>query len=166
MKANASYFQSAYVTPAFTALEDTPQIPEAQKFLTWMANTHKTVAELSIQGWIAANQFVTGLKLAGPDFNRAKVIAALNSQRHFTADGFVAPIDWSVGHINPANRLSNPTGLDCFNWVKVDQGTFVPAFSQPGKPWLCFTVASETRTSSAPTTLPPTQNYSFVPTGG
>jgi len=165
MKANGSYFEGSYVAPQFTAFEHRPQ-PETMKlFLKWVKQTNKKVSELTMQGWIAADQFVTGLKLAGPDFNRAKVVAALNAEKHYTAGGMLAPIDWTVGHIDPLKRMNDTSGLDCSNWVKVVNSQFVSQFSQNGKPWTCFTVKSENRSSSAPMALPPTKNYSFVTTG-
>jgi branched-chain amino acid transport system substrate-binding protein len=165
MKANGSYFEGSYVTANFTALEHRPQPPEMQTFMRWMEKTGQPVKELAVQGWIAANQFVTGLKLAGPDFDRAKLVAALNAQKDFTAHGMVAPIDWSIGHENPKDHLDDPRGLDCWNWVKVENNEFVSQFAEDGKPWVCAKVADEKRTSNAPMDLPPTKNYSFVDTG-
>ncbi len=165
MKANGSYFEGSYVTPNLTALEDTPQPPLMKTFLTWMGKTKKKVSELAIQGWIAADQFVTGLKLAGPDFNRGKVVAALNSQKAYDAGGMLAPIDWTVAHVDPGKRLSTLSGLDCWNWVQIKNGAFVPAFAQGDKPWVCFDYKSEKPASSTPMAVPPAKNYTFVPTG-
>jgi hypothetical protein len=134
-------------------------------FLEWMKKTNKKVVELSMQGWIAANQFVTGLKLAGPDFNRAKVVAALNTEKHFTANGLLAPIDWTRGHTDPLKRLGDTEGLDCSNWVKVENSKFVSQFAKGDKPWVCFKVADEKRTSKTPMAVPPYTNESFVNTG-
>ena len=150
MKANGSYFEGSYVTPQFTALEQRPQPPEMETMLEQVAKTGKPVRELTVQGWIAADQLVTGLKLAGPDFNRAKLVAALNAQTDFTAQGMIAPINWSVGHVNPKDNVDDTSGLDCFNWVQVKDSTFVPAFAEGDKPWVCFTVASEQRAASGP----------------
>jgi hypothetical protein len=27
---------------------------------------------------------------------------------------------------------------ECFNYVKVQAGKFVPVYGEPGKPWVCF----------------------------
>jgi hypothetical protein len=165
MKANGKYFEGSYVAPQFVAFEHQPQIPQQKLFNTWIAKTNKKVSELTVQGWIAANQFVAGLKLAGPDFTQAKVVAALNQEKHFTADGMIAPIDWTIGHVDPLKRLDNPSGLDCSNWVKVHNSAFVPEFDAAGKPWVCFTVASEKRNDPTPIALPTPTNESFADTG-
>jgi ABC-type branched-subunit amino acid transport system substrate-binding protein len=164
--ANKAYFQGAYDTAQFTPLEATPQIPEQQLFQQWMANTHKPIAELSVQGWIAANQFVTGLKLAGPDFSRAKLVAALNSQKEISAHGFIAPINWSTGHTPPDKRPATASdGLDCWPWVQINNGVFEPAFGSPGKPWVCFTNASVRWGDPTPSAVPQVTAYSFENTG-
>jgi hypothetical protein len=165
MKANGQYFEGDYTGPRFLAFEAKPQIPEMKKFLQWMAKINKKVGELQMHGWIAANQFVTGLKLAGPDFNREKLIQALNGLTHFTADGLIAPIDWTQQHKDPAKFLTSTGELDCANTVQVKNGTFVPVFGSPGKPWRCFLSADEHLDSTGPTPLPTPKSYSFVNTG-
>ena len=60
-----------------------------------------TVTELSTEGWIAANMFVTGLKLAGPNFTQQKLIDALNKDTDFDAGGMIVPINWTYQHNDP-----------------------------------------------------------------
>jgi ABC-type branched-subunit amino acid transport system substrate-binding protein len=165
MKANGDYFEGDYVLPAFLAFETQPQPPEMQKFFEWMKKDNRKVVELSMHGWIAANQFVTGLKLAGPEFNRDKVIQALNGVTDFTANGLLAPIDWTKDHADPSKDVTSVGALECSNLVQVKNGTFVPVFTEPGKPWTCFKTADMKLGDDTPTELPPTQNYSFVPKG-
>jgi ABC-type branched-subunit amino acid transport system substrate-binding protein len=162
MKANGRYFEGDYVGPRFLSFEARPQIPEMKKYLEWIGKANKRSGELSMHGWIAANQFVTGLKLAGPDFNRQKVIQALNGLTHFTADGLIAPMQ----HADPAKELTSVGELDCSNTVQVKNNTFVAVFGEPGKPWRCFLSADEKLDSNAPTALPQPKAYSFVNTGG
>ena len=52
-----------------------------------MAAENKPIYEITVIGWIAAYQFVLGLKLAGPEFSQAKVIDALNTQTDVTVNG-------------------------------------------------------------------------------
>jgi branched-chain amino acid transport system substrate-binding protein len=165
MKANGKYFEGSYVAPQFLAFEHRPQPPEMKTFLEWMQKTNKKVVELSMQGWIAANQFVHALKLAGPDFTRAKLVSAMNTEKAFTADGLIAPIDWTRDHTDPLKRLDQPEGLDCSNWVKVENSTFVSQFTQGAKPWICFKVADEKRSSKTPMAVPAHTNETFVNTG-
>jgi hypothetical protein len=52
-------------------------------------------------GWIAADLAYQGLVEAGPEFDRAKVIAATNTLTAYSADGLINPIDWSRQHVPP-----------------------------------------------------------------
>jgi len=165
VKANAKYFDGSYVTTNFTAMEHTPQPPEMKTFLKWMKKSGKDVKELSLQGWMAAYMFVTGLKLAGPDFTRAKVAAALNAQKDMTAHGLLAPIDWSKDHVDISKQQNNATELDCTNWVKVGRNGFESVFAQGDKSWVCFTVGSVKLDQSGPLPLPTPTMRSFVGVG-
>ena len=51
-----------------------------------------------MQGWISAFQLVAGLKAAGPDFTRQKVIDGLNTMTDLTADGLIPPRNWTTEH--------------------------------------------------------------------
>jgi ABC-type branched-subunit amino acid transport system substrate-binding protein len=165
MAANGKYYEGSMVGPQFTAFEHSPQPPEMKSFEKWMNTTHKKVVELSMQGWIAANQFVTGLKLAGPDFNRQKLISAMNTLTDFTAGGLLAPIDWTKGHLDPAKNPEARGALDCGNFVKITSNKFVSAFAQGDKPWVCFKHADLQVTNPNPVPLPTPTNYSFVNVG-
>ncbi len=163
--ANKDYFEGDYVSPRFLAFEQTPQPPAMKQFFEWMDKTNKKPSELAMHGWIAATQFVTGLKLAGPEFSQEKVIQALNGLTDFTADGLVAPIDWTKQHADPAKNKDAHAKLDCSNTVIVKDGKFEPVFVQDGKPWVCFNVADEHPGDETPIPLPTPKNYSFAPTG-
>jgi branched-chain amino acid transport system substrate-binding protein len=165
INANKSYFEGDYVAPRFLAFEQTPQPPEMKKYFEWIGKANKKPGELSMHGWIAASQFVTGLKLAGPDFSQEKVIQALNGVTDFTANGLVAPIDWTKQHADPAKNPEAHGKLDCSNSVIVKDGKFEPVFAQPGKPWVCFNVDDEHPGDETPIALPTPTNYSFAPTG-
>jgi hypothetical protein len=82
-------------------------------------------------GWINADQFVTGLREAGPDFTRQKVVDAINAEKNFTANGLLAGIDWSIAH-----QGEQPEGCNVIS--KIENGKFVPSFGQPGKPFVCL----------------------------
>jgi branched-chain amino acid transport system substrate-binding protein len=165
MAANGRYFEGDYVGVRFTAFEHDPQPPAMKKYLEWMDKTGKKPGELSMHGWISATQFVTGLKLTGPEFDRDKVIRALNGLTDFTAGGLVAPIDWTKQHKDPAEDVTSVGKLDCSNTVQVKDGKFVSVFGEPGKPWRCFDFADENLESDAPTDVPEPSSYSFVDVG-
>ena len=88
--------------------------------------------EYTTYGWINGVQLVEGLKGAGPNFTRAKVIGALNKIKSDTGGGLLPGIDWTTQH----TQIHSP--VDCRALVKVDGSKFVPAFVPKGKPFLCF----------------------------
>lgn len=90
-------------------------------------------------GWLNAHEAFTGLLAAGPDFDQAKVVAALRSTEDYTADGLTNSIDWN-------RQIDSPTidtpeidyKQECFNGVQVQDGEFVPWSGNDDAPWVCF----------------------------
>ena len=165
VKENAQYLEGSYVAPQFVPFEKDVKIPEMELYQKWAAKSGKTVRELTTEGWIAANMFVHGLKLAGPNFTQDKVINSLNQDTNFTANGLIKPIDWTKQHHDPSagNGLSNPkydSPWDCSSVVQIKSGKFVPVFDQPGKPWVCQDGGFN------PATLPPVKYVNFAPAAG
>ena len=80
-------------------------------------------------GWINADEFVTGLKAAGPNFTQQKVIDATNKITNYTAGGIIPPIDWTTAHQKQ---------ISCYAVLKVVDGKFKPQYGKKGKPFLCF----------------------------
>ena len=97
----------------------------------WTKKTGAKQTELAVYGWVAADQFVQGLKAAGPDFTRQKVIDALNTMKAYDASGLIPPIDWTVQHDNQVDTA-------CQALTKIENGRFVPVFGSAGKPFICF----------------------------
>jgi branched-chain amino acid transport system substrate-binding protein len=128
---NAPFFQGSYALTFFTPFEVKQKPKGLKDFQKWMKKGGFEQNENSMAGWINADQFVTGLKEAGPDFTRQKVIDAINAEKNFTAHGLLAGLDWSVVH-----QADQPEG--CTVLSKIDNGKFVPSFGQPGKPFVCF----------------------------
>ena len=128
---NAPFFQGSYALTFFTPFEVKEKPQGLKDFQKWMKKGGFAQNENSMAGWINADQFVTGLKEAGPDFTRQKVVDAINAEKNFTAHGLLAGIDWSVQHM--ADQAQG-----CNVLSKVDNGKFVPSFGQPGKPFVCF----------------------------
>jgi ABC-type branched-subunit amino acid transport system substrate-binding protein len=164
--ANAQYLEGDFVSPGFAAFEYTPMVPEEQTMMTWLHNGNLPVNELSSEGWVAANMFVEGLKLAGPHFSQQGVINALNSQTAFDANGMIVPIDWTKQHNDPRgpNGTINQkyTGNhNCTSTVRVHNGTFVTLPTVPGgKQWVCLPPGQ-------PPTLATSATYmTFVPANG
>jgi ABC-type branched-subunit amino acid transport system substrate-binding protein len=128
---NAPFFQGSYALTFFTPFEVKQKPKGLKDFQKWMKKGGFEQNENAMAGWINADQFVTGLKEAGPDFTRQKVIDAINAEKNFTANGLLAGTDWSIAH--QADQAQGCTVLS-----KIDNGKFVPSFGQPGKPFTCF----------------------------
>jgi hypothetical protein len=128
---NAPFFQGSYALTFFTPFEVKQKPKGLKNYQKWMKKNGFEQNENSMAGWINADQFVTGLRGAGPDFTRQKVVDAINAEKNFTANGLLAGIDWSVAH-----QADQPEG--CTVLSKIENGKFVPSFGQPGKPFVCL----------------------------
>jgi hypothetical protein len=95
---NAPFFQGSYALTFFTPFEVKQKPKGLKDFQKWMKKGGFEQNENAMAGWINADQFVTGLKDAGPDFTRQKVIDAINAEKDFTAHGLLAGIDWTLAH--------------------------------------------------------------------
>jgi ABC-type branched-subunit amino acid transport system substrate-binding protein len=152
---NADVLEDARVSPWFQAFEHQPNIPEQEKLKEWFQKIDKPVTEIGASGWVLADQFVSGLKMAGPDFTQQKVIDNLNTLTDYTANGLIPPIDWTKQHQDPLKNPDAQPKLYCANSVKVVSGKFEPASGEPGKPFVCF--------NSSDTTADNPQFLSFAP---
>jgi branched-chain amino acid transport system substrate-binding protein len=128
---NAPFFQGSYALTFFTPFEVKQKPKGLKDFQKWMKKNGYEQNENSMAGWINADQFVTGLREAGPDFTRQKVVDAINAEKNFTAHGLLPGIDWSVAH-----KGDQPEGCNVLS--KIENGKFVPQFGQPGKPFVCL----------------------------
>ncbi len=129
IKKNADAANGNYVLTLFTPFESKSKPAGLKLYEKWIKKSGGTKSENSVYGWLNADLFVKGLKAAGCDFTRQKVIDAVNQMTNYNADGLIAPVDWTKAHQQASG---------CFTWVKVENGTFQPVFGQPGKPFLCI----------------------------
>jgi hypothetical protein len=102
-----------------------------------------TYQEVALDGWIAADQFVTGLRAVGHGtLTQKSLVAAINKETGYTAAGLSTPVDWTTAHTTAIPPF-------CQADVKVENGQFVPAFIQGTHGvFACFN-------NSGPTTVPP-----------
>jgi ABC-type branched-subunit amino acid transport system substrate-binding protein len=128
---NAEFFEGSYALTFFTPFETRPRPKGLKLYEKWIKESGGDRNENSLAGWINADLFVTGLKAAGPDFTQQKVIDAINAIPDYTAQGLLAPIDWSIAH-------SQEPPLECTAISKIEDGKFVPTFGKKGKPFICF----------------------------
>jgi branched-chain amino acid transport system substrate-binding protein len=139
VKANAAALEGGIVLAEIAATEHQPPPPGVKEYLDYAAQHGLKVTEMTMQGWIAAREFVDALKAAGPDFTRANLIAAWNQQKAYTAGGWLIPVDWTRQHHDPATGVQYRSQFECANFVKITNGAFVPAYDGDGsKPWVCF----------------------------
>ena len=127
-----AYFLIGHVP--FEAAKLSPgKYPGMDKYLKELAKYFpgELPGEASLAGWVDADMFVTGLRLAGRDLTRTRLIADLNQLTSYTADGIVSPIDWRLEH--------NRNGLvDCNVYVRAIGGHYVPLFGSSRTAFTCF----------------------------
>ncbi len=129
IKKNADVFDGSYLFTTYAPFEAKPQSTGMKNYQAWMKKSGGKLNENSLVGWINADEFYTGLKAAGPNFTRAKVIAATNALTKYTAAGLIPSINWTTAH---------QKDVTCFAAEKVVNGGFKPVFGKPGKPFICF----------------------------
>jgi len=129
IKKNAQVLNGSYLFTTYAPFEATPQSTGMKNYLKWIKKTGGTKNENSLVGWINADEFVAGLKAAGPNFTQQKVVDATNAITSYNAGGLVAPIDWTVAHHKD---------IECYAVEKVVNGGFKPMYGKKGKPFLCF----------------------------
>ena len=89
-------------------------------------------------GWINADEAFTAVLGAGPEFDRASSIAAMNALTEYDAGGLINPIDWTRQHSPPTeDDTSNDYVNECFAPVQVVDDEF-QTVGDPATPWLCW----------------------------
>ena len=129
IKKNADVANGNYLYTLFSPFESKSKPQGLKLYEKWTKKNGRAKSENSLYGWLNADLFVRGLKAAGCEFTRQKVIDAINQMKDYSADGLIAPVDWSKAH------QESPA---CYAWLKIENGKFKPVFSQPGKPFLCL----------------------------
>lgn len=142
MEENGQFFEGSYVLTFFTPFEVRPKPRGLKLYEKWMKRTDGARNENSLAGWINADLFVEGLRAAGPNFTQQSVVDAINAMTDYTAQGLLAPVDWTVRHTEdpPCSVIS-----------KVEDSEFEPAFGEEGKPFICFPSEPPPRLPKQPT---------------
>ena len=106
-----------------------------------------TYDETALDGWMAADQFVTGLKAVGRGTLTTKtLVAALNKERAYTGAGLTTPVDWTTAHTTAIPPY-------CQADVKVEGSNFVPVFIQGAhEVFTCFNNSGPTPVAPNPQT--------------
>jgi len=67
----------------------------------------------------------------------------------------VPSIDWATnGHVDPVKHPETHNPIECSNFLRIENGTFVPVFATAAKPYVCI----DERTTTVPDN-PPTRNF-------
>lgn len=139
----------------FEAPQDFPgKYPGMAQYLSTMNKYEPawTYDDISFQGWINAAQFVAGLRAVGSDLTQQKLVAAINAEKGFNADGIMGPIDpdWATAH----SRAEPPF---CNSYVEVMSGGVVkPILVQNGdQTMLCFNGTTDKPIQPLPAHVPP-----------
>jgi len=139
VKANAAALEGGIVLVEIAGVEHKPAPPAVQEYLDYAAKNGLKVTEMTMQGWIAAREFVDALKAAGPHFTWKNLIGAWNQQTAYAAGGWIPPVDWTRQHHDPADGMQYRSQYECANFVRVHNGAFEPVYDAGGsKPWVCF----------------------------
>lgn len=117
---------------------------------TYLREMHKYAPaseydEVALDGWINADQFVTGLQAVGRNLTQSKLVAAINRETAFTAGGLEPPLNWTTSHTEAG------PGPWCGAEVAAQNGKWVTQFVQgTSSVFVCFQ-----RGSIAPVPPPP-----------
>lgn len=132
-------FEGDYVQAAARPFEADPERSNMTAFLEQMEKDGSIVTEMAMVGWINASLAYDGLKAAGPDFDRQKVIEATNTFTDYTATGLTQPVNWSTQHImpTPEDPTTPPAKWDCISLVQIKSNKFV-VVGDSAKPWACW----------------------------
>ena len=145
-------FEGDYVGVVIRPFEAASGESALNLFKKWMEETGSEITEISMRGWIAATTAYEGLKAAGPNFDRDKVIAATNQFTDFTADGLVPPVDWTRQHEGPTqdDPTSHGSKYECTSILQVVDGKF-KVVGDRSKPWTCW--SNESRDWAEPESM-------------
>jgi len=136
---NAELFEGDIVIPQFVPFEYEAAGELREKFFEY--TDEETRGELTMIGWIAADIAYTGLVRAGPEFDRSKVVAALNATTDYSAGGLIPPIDWTRQHNDPKRDPSALSDQTCFSPTRVHDGAFEQFLANDDAPWVCLSAS-------------------------
>jgi ABC-type branched-subunit amino acid transport system substrate-binding protein len=136
VEANAEFLDGSLTGTQFAPFETRPKPKGLVDFEKWMKKGNYTQNEVAVMGWLAAAQLTEGLRLAGPNFTRQKVVDELNKQTAYTADGLIPPRDWTTEHDLVEGPVDNT--IVCQAYLVVKNGKLTPTFTKPGKPFMCL----------------------------
>jgi ABC-type branched-subunit amino acid transport system substrate-binding protein len=129
-------YEGVYFRTGFVPFEEANLSPGMTQFMTEMKKRkpNTKLSEVVLTGWINADMFVQGLKAAGKDVTRQKVIDSVNAMTDYTANQIEGAVNWQIQH-------TGPNTTDCDAYLQVQHGKFTPIYKQP---FVCYPHASPT----------------------
>lgn len=134
VKDNAALLEGDIMGVSYRPVEADPGDSNIQVMLDAFKASGVQFNDYAFQGWFGAQLAAAGIVAAGPQFDRAKVVAATNQFTAWTNGGMTPPVDWSTAHDAP--RDGDAVTM-CTAYVRIHDGAFEMA-SDPAKPWQCF----------------------------
>ncbi len=136
---NAALLEGDVLAVLFRPFEADIEGTGIETFLEWMDKGGYQVTDNALYAWIGADLAVQSLLAAGPQFDRASVVAAANEMTAYTAHGITAPVDWTRQHTAPTaeDPVTNGPANDCMAFVVI-RGGAVELANDPSTPWSCF----------------------------
>jgi branched-chain amino acid transport system substrate-binding protein len=134
---NGVVFEEGHV-PFEAATQFPGAFPALQQYITTMQHYYPQYVydDTAIQGWINAEQFVTGLKAIGRNVTQNRLVDAINKETDFTAGGLVAPVNWLTSH----NSAIPPY---CAASVEDENGTTSVIFNHGDSVFICLGANSD-----------------------
>ncbi|MGH9071329.1 MAG: ABC transporter substrate-binding protein [Acidimicrobiales bacterium] len=126
LEAFKSQYEGVYLTTSFVPFQEASVSPGLRTYLAQMRRRGygQDIGEVSLAGWISAAMFTEGLRRAGRNLTRQRLVAAVNSLTAFTSDDIEPVVNWRIDHTGPGP-------FNCSAWLQVRGGRFVPVFHQP-----------------------------------
>lgn len=142
---SADLFEDDLMIVTFRPFESNIEGTGAEDFLQWIEETGDDDTDLgyAMFGWLNADLAYQGLVAAGPQFDRASVIAATNALEDYTADGLISAYDPGREHVPPTvdDLVTNGPGLDCLTMLRITSGGYELVTGTRDAPWECFDLA-------------------------
>ena len=112
----------------------------------YLAEMHRyapadTQSEVAMEGWLSADLFVQGLRIAGPHPTQESVIRAINQLTAYTGGGLTQPVNWTISH-------TEVTPPSCETTVRTDVAPgaaphFKVVFNSGTNLWVCFPIGGK-----------------------
>jgi ABC-type branched-subunit amino acid transport system substrate-binding protein len=121
--------------------------PGMQRYITMMQKyaPQWTYDDTAFQGWVNADQFVTGMRAIGTNVTQTRLVDAINQETDFNAGGTIPPINWTKQHTEPPVPL-------CLTYVEAQNGKTKVVFTTGSKVFVCLNNNSSVPVAPNPNT--------------